>query len=127
VAGLTYDAGALVAGEANRADLWALHRRALRHRLPITVPAVVYAQVWRDGARQANLSRLLTGCVIEAFDENTARAVGRALAVAGTRDVIDAAVVVGAASRGDLIVTSDPNDLARLVEALGARVHLHTV
>ena len=46
-------AAALVATEANRADLWALHRRALRHRLPITVPGVVYAQVWRDGAPRA--------------------------------------------------------------------------
>lgn len=125
--GLTYDAGALIAAEANRADLWALHRRALRHRLGITVPAVVYAQVWRDGARQVNLSRLLAGCVVESFGENAARAVGRALALAGTADVVDAAVVVGAARRSDLVVTSDPDDLRHLADALGARLKLHVL
>ena len=50
--GMTYDAGALLAAEANRRDLWAT--------------------------------------------------------------IVDATVVVGAATRGDLVVTSDPEDLQRI-------------
>jgi hypothetical protein len=42
-----------------------------------------------------------------------------ACGVAGTSDVVDAAVVVGAAARGDITVTSDPADLSQIADALG--------
>jgi hypothetical protein len=41
--------------------------------------------------------------------------------------VIDATVVVGACARGDLVVTSDPDDLAAIADALGLRLELHRV
>jgi hypothetical protein len=47
VTGLTYDTGALIAAEANRRDLWALHARALQRGILPLVPAVVLAQGWR--------------------------------------------------------------------------------
>jgi len=83
-----------------------------------TVPAGVLGQGWRDGP-QTQMSRLLVGCRIEVLDDARARSAGAACAVAGTADVVDASVVVGAGARGDLVVTSDPGDLARLREALG--------
>jgi hypothetical protein len=46
------------------------------------------------------------------------------LAQSRTADVVDAAVVLGAAARGDRIVTSDPEDVERLVAASGVRLSL---
>ena len=115
--GITYDAGALVAAERNQRRLWALHRRALERGLRPTVPAGVLAQVWRGGP-QAELSRLLQGCRIEVFDEVRSRAAGQACGRARTSDVIDAAVVVGAIARSDLIVTTDRKDIKEIASAL---------
>jgi hypothetical protein len=126
VAGITYDAGALVAGERNDRKLWALHRRALERGLRPTVPAGVLAQVWRGGP-QAELSRLLAGCRIEPLDELRGRAAGAACGRAKTSDVIDATVVVGALARDDLVVTSDPKDINHLASALGPGIHVHRV
>jgi hypothetical protein len=38
--------------------------------------------------------------------------------------VVDAAVVVGAAARSDIIVSSDPRDLKRLSDALRITIRL---
>lgn len=124
--GLTYDTGALLAAEANRREMWAVHARSLQRGARPVVPAAVLAQAWRGGP-QAELSRLLRGCRIEDLDESRGRASGVACARAGTRDIIDAAVVVGAIARGDLVVTSDPDDLARIAAGLGTSVRLHRI
>lgn len=124
--GITYDTGALVAAEANRVDIWALHRDALRHEIRPVVPAAVLAQAWRGGP-QHQLSRLLRGCKIEPMTEQLAREAGAACAAARTSDVVDATVVISALSRGDLVVTSDPGDLARLADALNKPISLHSM
>ena len=56
-----------------------------------------------------------------------ARSAGAACAVSGTSDVVDAAVVVGAAARDDLVVTSDAADLSRLRQALGVDLRMYEV
>lgn len=124
--GIVYDTGALVAAERADDQVWFVHRRALGRGLRPVVPSVVLAQAWRGGP-QPNLSRLLKGCVIEALAENAAREVGRLLATNGSADVVDAAVVVSAASRGDLVVTSDPDDLAALATALGVPLGMQAI
>jgi hypothetical protein len=124
--GITYDTGALVAAEAGRVGLWALHRDALRHQVRPVVPAPVLAQAWRGGP-QPMLSRLLRGCDIEPMSEQLAREAGRACALAGSSDVVDATVVVLALSRDDLVVTSDEDDLKRLAEAFDRPLRLHRV
>jgi len=121
MAGITYDAGALIAAERGDRRVWALQRRAIERGILPTVPAGVLGQGWRGGP-QAQLSRLLAGCRIEHLDEARARAAGAACGVAGTSDVVDASVVVGARARGDLVVTSDGGDLGRLPDALGITV-----
>jgi len=126
VAGLTYDAGALVAAERGNRLMWSLHRRALERGLRPTVPAGVLGQVWRGGP-QAELSRLLRGCRVEALDERSARRAGEVCARAKTADVIDATVVIGAVSREDLVVTSDRADIRRLARALGATIEIMDV
>jgi hypothetical protein len=125
-AGLTYDAGALLAGEAGKRRFWLLHRRTLQRGVTPSVPAAVLAQTWRAGP-QPLLSRLLGGCGVESLTEREARATGAALAAAGTSDVVDAMVVVGAARRGDRVVTTDPDDLRRLARAIGARIELYVL
>lgn len=125
-AGLTYDTGALIAAERSDRRVWALHRRALERGIVPIVPAGVLAQGWRGGP-PAQMSRVLSGCRIEAFDESRARSAGAACAVSGSSDVVDAAVVVGAAARGDIVVSSDPEDLRRLRIALGVEIRIEIV
>lgn len=124
--GMTYDAGALIAAERNDRRIWALQRRALERAVVPTVPAGVLAQGWRLGP-QAQMSRLLGGCRVEDLDDARARSAGAACGVAGTSDVVDAAVVIGAAARGDLVVTSDPGDLILLRGALNVDLQLEVI
>lgn len=118
--GLTLDAGALIALERADRRVVALVKRALEHRLPIAVPAGVVGQVWRDGRRQARLARLLASerVEVEPLDDLRARAAGQLCGVAGTRDVIDASVVLCARARKHAVATSDRDDLRRLDPSL---------
>ena len=124
--GVTYDTGALIAAERNDRTMWALHRRALERGMRPVVPAGVLGQAWRGGP-QAELSRLLRGCRIEELTEVLARQAGSVCARAKTTDVTDATVVVGAAARGDVVVTSDPKDLRHLARSDGLALELHRV
>ena len=101
MAGLTLDAGALVAFERNDRYTVSLLALARANGLALTIPAGVVAQVWRDGRRQARLARLLASSdvEVEALDEMRARAAGQLCGVRGTADVIDASVVLCARSR----------------------------
>ena len=121
MAGLTLDAGALIAFERNDRRVVALIARAREHGLSLAVPAGVVGQVWRDGRRQARLARLLGApeVEVEVLDDTRARAAGQLCGVRKTRDIIDASVVLCARARDHRILTSDPDDLAKLDPALG--------
>lgn len=116
MAGLTLDAGALIAFERNDRRVVALLTQAHHHGWTIVVPAGVVGQVWRNGRRQARLARLLASneVEIEVIDDRRAREAGQLCGARGTADVIDASVVLGARARGHRIATSDPEDLQRL-------------
>jgi predicted nucleic acid-binding protein len=128
VPGVVYDTGALLAAERGDPSLWALHRRTLRSTaVQPVVPVVVLAQAWRGGP-QAQLSRLLRGCHVQPDTTVIGKAAGAACAVARSRDVVDAIVVVTAVALGDaLVVTSDVSDLTRLADALRVRLDLFSV
>lgn len=91
-----------------------------------TLPTVVLGQAWRGGP-QARLSRLVHGCRIDPLTESQARAAGKALAASGGSDLVDAAVVIAACARDDLIVTSDPDDLRQIASAIGCSIELYVV
>lgn len=92
-------------------------RLAFDREITPTIPAVVLAEVWRGDAKDAPVARLMKWCVVEPLDEQRARAAGRLRrTVAGA---VDACVAVGVRERGDVIATSDPEDMRRL---LGSRV-----
>jgi hypothetical protein len=125
--GVTYDTGALLAAERNDRRMWALHAGFLDEDVIPTIPAPVLAQAWRGDPRQASLSRLLTPCRVEAMTETTARAVGTLAARANHADVVDVAVVEGAARRADALVTSDPDDLRRIARATGRTLRIERI
>jgi hypothetical protein len=124
--GTTYDTGALISAERADERIWTLHRRTLETGVIPVVPAAVLAQAWRGGP-QVNLSRMLKSCEIEDLTEVVARRAGALCARAGTSDVVDATVAVGAASRGDRVVTADPDDLRLLCAALGVAVPIEAL
>jgi len=113
VTGATLDSGALIAFERGGVRMLALVERAMRHGVRLAVPAGVVAQTWREGARQARLSRLLRAPLAEIvpLDDLTARAVGVLCDRARTADVIDVSVVVCARQRGHRVVSDDADDL----------------
>lgn len=90
--------------------------RALHHGDALLVPAGVVGHVWRDGAGQARLVRLLGSpvCEVVALDDTAARAAGQLCGASGTSDVIDASVAVLARQYAVRVVTSDPEDIRRL-------------
>lgn len=121
---LVLDAGAFVAVErADRDVVTLVKRERLARRPPVTHGGVV-GQVWRGGAgRQTNIARLLAGADTLPLDEDLGRRAGTLLGRAGTRDVIDAAVVL-LARDDDEILTSDPEDLADLAAVAGTHVEI---
>ena len=117
---IVLDTGALIAlGRSDRA-LWAALKLAALRSSDVLVPSTVLAQVWRGKASQARLSRALEHCVIASFD-SMARAVGELCGRAKTADICDAHVAIVAATEGDVLYTSDPRDMRRLVCAYGRR------
>jgi hypothetical protein len=93
--------------------------------------AGVIAQAWRDGSRQALLARALVHCDEVPLEESLARATGLLCGRPETADIVDAPVALVAAAgsrfRPAALITSDPNDLRHLLEALGVSVRLVTV
>ncbi len=124
--GVTYDTGALLAAEAGDREMWALHRRILEREVRPVIPAPVLAQAWRGGP-QPLLSRFVKGCNVEDFSERHARAVGSLLARAGSSDIVDAAVVLTAATQGRSVITSDPSDVSALADTHNIKINLQVV
>ena len=115
-AGITLDAGALIALDRGEKRMIALLGQALAQRRTLRIPAGVVGQAWRDGRTQAALARFLRTEEVEivSLDEQLSRSCGELCGATGTSDVIDASVVILARERRDVIVTSDPDDLRRL-------------
>lgn len=116
-----YDAGALIAIDAQDKRMWLIHERALAEGREVIIPAVVVGQAWRDGRKQALLARFLRTCQIEPTDLETAKAAGVLCGRAGSSDVVDATVMVTALAHNANIVTGDHKDMIELAEACGAR------
>jgi hypothetical protein len=115
-AGITLDAGALIALDRGDTRLIALLDRAVARKLRFRVPSGVVGQAWRNGRVQATLARFLRMEEVEIvpLDDQLARACGELCGATNTSDVIDASVVMVARERGDHVATSDPRDLRRL-------------
>ena len=113
---LILDSGALLALERGDKAMWErLKSAALSKSVPVSHGGVV-GQVWRDGGpRQARLALAFRSVIIQPLDDVLGRKAGTLLSSSGTKDVIDAALVL-LARDGDEIVTSDPDDIAVLAD-----------
>jgi hypothetical protein len=120
---LVLDAGAFIAFERGDGMLAALLKKELlARRRPCTHGGVV-AQIWRAGARQARVARLLQAVEVVSLDLALGRRAGLLLGRTRQTDVVDSALVL-LASDDDWIVTSDPEDLRPLAEGAGLHVEI---
>lgn len=110
------DAGALVAIDKRDRSVGAMLRVIQQQGLVVRTSAGVVAQIWRDGAKQANLARVLAGVRVRALDADDGRRAGELQRRSRTSDAIDAHLAWMADS-DDVILTSDPEDMRRLLDA----------
>jgi predicted nucleic acid-binding protein len=110
--GLTFDTGALIALERRAQRMRAIVERALEKDQPITVPADVVGEWWRG--RTDLRDSIVAAVDIEPLTEALAKRAGEALAAVPGATLVDAIVMASAASRGDIVYTSDVDDLERL-------------
>lgn len=116
------DAGAFIAVDRDDRSMMARLRVAQLHGHELRTSAIVIAQVWRSaGGKQARVARLLRAVDVRSVDERMARDAGALLGKACSDDPIDATVVLVARS-GDRILTSDPEDIGRLVSGSGKQI-----
>lgn len=119
--GLTLDTGALIAIEEAtvkrvRSRLYLVLEAALRGRRRVTVPSAVVVEWWRE--QRGPAATILRGLTVEPLSHELARIAGAALAkCADGPSAIDAVVVASAAQRGDIVYTSDVDDLERVRDA----------
>jgi len=120
MAGVTMDAGGLIAVDRNDRRVVALLARAREVGARVTIPATALAQASRQPERQVRLARLIRQPTTDVvpLDRVDATNVGRLLAASATSDVIDAHVVVCARRTHQRVVTSDPGDLRFLDPAI---------
>jgi predicted nucleic acid-binding protein len=109
--GLTFDTGALIAIERGEKRMRAVSLAARSSGLLVTVPAPVLIEWWRNGPRQRAILDVIT---VEQTTEHLAKLAGEAIASVPGATPIDALVVASAAQRGDVVYTSDFDDLERL-------------
>lgn len=117
------DAGALVAIDKRDRTVGAMLRVLQRDEVPVTTSGGVVAQVWRDGGRQANLARILSGVDVEAIDDLTGRRVGELLRRNQSDDLVDAHIAL-LVQPGDQVLTSDEPDIRALLRTRRVRAHI---
>jgi predicted nucleic acid-binding protein len=117
--GLTFDTGALIALERRHARIARVYAMAVELGVIVTVPAVAVAEWWRG--RSDVRERILAGIRIEQTDTELMKRAGEALAHVRGATTVDAIVMASAARRGDIVYTSDHDDLERL------RAHFRSV
>ncbi|WP_394825125.1 hypothetical protein [Pendulispora albinea] len=110
--GLTFDTGVLIALERRNQRAWRVYREARICNVPITVPTAVIAEWWRGRADARE--HIKSGLLVEILSESLASLAGEALAKVKGSTVVDAIVMASAASRGDIVYTSDVDDLEKL-------------
>jgi hypothetical protein len=120
------DAGALLAVDRRDRKIGVQLQVLQQQGTSIRVSAAVVGQVWRDGRKQANLARMLAGVGVEELDRHAGKRIGELLALTGSADVVDAHVALMAA-HDDLVFTSDPDDIRKLLQARRVSARVQTV
>jgi predicted nucleic acid-binding protein len=109
----TFDTGMLIALERRKQRATQAFRTIVRRGFLPIVPAVVYAEWWRD--RSDIREEILAAVIVEDMPRSLCRAAGEALGTFKGASLADAVVMASAALRGGGIVyTADLDDLKRL-------------
>jgi predicted nucleic acid-binding protein len=121
---LVLDAQGLVKLATGDPAVLALVRTAHQRYDHVVTAASTLAEVLRGGGADARIHRVLQRVTVAAIDRETGRRAGELLGatgLSGHRCTVDAmlAVVALAQPRPALLLTSDPDDLARLTEEPG--------
>lgn len=109
---ITFDTGALIALERRSQRMSAILAGARLRKDKIVVPQVVLAEWWRG--RSDWREKILAMLVVEPLTNDCAKLAGEAIASVAGATAIDAIVMASAAKRGDVVFTSDADDLERL-------------
>jgi predicted nucleic acid-binding protein len=112
VIGLTFDTGALIALERRKLRMRQVLERARERDQVITVPADVVAEWW--GGPTDVRKAILASVDVEPLTLRLAQIAGEAMGIVAGATLVDAIVVASAASRGDIVYSSDVHDLERL-------------
>ena len=112
VTGITFDTGALIALERRAQRMWKVYEIAREDGVYATVPAVVVAEWWHG--RTDVRERILAGVRIEQTDTALMKTAGEAMVAVRGATVVDTIVMASAARRGDVVYTSDFDDLTHL-------------
>ena len=111
---LVLDAGAFVALERGDRDMWAILGATLADGEPPITHGGVVAQVWRGGSgRQTFLARALKSVRVVPLDDELGRRAGLLLGGSRLTDAVDAGIVA-LVRDGDVVATSDPDDIGSL-------------
>ena len=121
---LLLDAGALIAWARRDPYVRALIAEAVADENRLVIPPGVVTQTVRGADRDAPIHRLLHITHVSFVGKRLALSAGKLLAQSGLSDAIDAQVVAEAERvRPCTILTSDPDDIARLAEGIrGVRI-----
>jgi hypothetical protein len=121
---LILDTGGLIAFERGDRHVAALLEAARRRRDRVVTSSGCVAQAWRGGgSRQALVARLLAGTTEVGLDHRMSRATGDLCHASKTADVVDAHLAL-LAHDGDVVLTSDTNDLRNLLRARRINAHV---
>jgi predicted nucleic acid-binding protein len=109
------DAGALIALDRGLATVRGYVMLADRAKVALSTSSAAVAQVWRGGGRQARLARFLSSDLVTEvpLDPDAGRRIGVLAAAVGSRDIVDGHVAILALDRDAVVLTSDPDDIAR--------------
>jgi len=115
--GLVFDSGAMLAFASGDREVAAAVEATRRRRERVATSSGSVAQALRSGdPRQALLVRLLDGVAELPLDRQISRTIAAVCARADSTDVVAAHVAV-LAGRGDIVLTSHPEDLRSLIRA----------
>ena len=111
---MIFDAGVFIALEnpAKRGVVLALLRRMLAEGVAPTTTEPVLAQAWRNPATQVPMTKLVAATTVLPFGDS--KTIGIRCAQSETDDVVDASLAVLADQLELTVLTTDPDDFARL-------------
>jgi hypothetical protein len=117
------DAGALIGIDRNDRRMLTAIKVARANSVGLVSVAPVVGQAWRNGARQAVLSRWIPWIDVRITELDDAKDAGELLAKARTSDVVDELLCLEV-NAGDQVFTSDVTDIKVLLEARNIRASI---